>query len=128
MPFKRVKETEFTNPVISIYAITDHHVERTAIIKASHATVDETTGKKYIKAGLCVSDGTTIDGRKNLTPIATGTEDFDAVIVNDCEVPYGVDEVNVSVALHGFLASYALTAADGSAATKSKNPMLLVIR
>lgn len=125
MPNIRVSNTNYSNNMRSIVAIPDHYVALTAQIPASAAkTVD---GKKYILAGTCVTNATTLDGRKTGLTVAQSGEQFDGVIFTDQEVYEGETNVTVTVLVHGFVKYGALQKVD-SAVPTSKNSMILVMK
>lgn len=125
MPNIRVSSTNYSNNMRSIVAIPDHYVALTAQIPASAAkTVD---GKKYILAGTCVTNATTLDGRKTGLTVAQASEQFDGVIFSDQEVFEGETNVTVTVLVHGFV-KYGALQKVGSAVPTSKNPMILVMK
>ena len=125
MPNVRVSGTSYNNRMRSIVAIPDHYVALSAQIPASAAqTVD---GKKYILAGTCVKNATTLTGRKDGLQVAAVGEQFDGVIFTDQEVYEGETSVTVTVLVHGFVKYGALQKVGGTVLT-SKNPMILVMK
>ena len=101
MPNVRVSGTSYTNNMRSIVAIPDHYVALPAQIPATAAkTID---GKKYILAGTCVKNATTLTGRKDGLQVAVVGEQFDGVIFTDQEVYEGETSVTVTVLVHGFV-------------------------
>ena len=125
MPNVRVSGTSFTNNMRSIVAIPDHYVALSAQIPATAAkTIDD---KKYILAGTCVKNATTLTGRKDGLQVAAVGEQFDGVIFTDQEVYEGETSVTVTVLVHGFVKYGALQKVGGTVLT-SKNPMILVMK
>ena len=125
MPKVRVSGTSYTNNMRSIVAIPDHYVALSAQIPATAAkTID---GKKYILAGTPVTNAITLEGRKTGLTVATGTEQFDGIILSDQEVYEGETNVTVTVLVHGFVKYGAIQKVDSKVPT-SKNPMILVMK
>lgn len=125
MPNVRVSGTSYNNYMRSIVAIPDHYVALSAQIPASAATTVD--GKKYILAGTCVTNATTLTGRKDGLQVAAAGEQFDGVIFTDQEVYKGETSVTVTVLVHGFVKYGALQKVGGTVLT-SKNPMILVMK
>ena len=125
MPNVRVSGTSYNNHMRSIVAIPDHYVALSAQIPASAATTVD--GKKYILAGTCVTNATTLTGRKDGLQVAAVGDQFDGVIFTDQEVYEGETSVTVTVLVHGFVKYGALQKVGGTVLT-SKNPMILVMK
>lgn len=125
MPNIRTRTTKYGNPMKNVTAIPDHYVALPAQIPATAAK--ERDGKKYILAGTCVKNATTLEGRSTgLEVVGTG-EQFDGVIFTDQEVYEGETNVTVTVLVHGFVKYAALEKVEG-AVPESKNPMILVMK
>lgn len=125
MPNVRVKKTDFNQTTRSIVAIPDHYVALAAQIPATAAT--QVGNKKYILAGTCVKNATTLDGRKTGLEVVSTGEQFDGVIFADQEVFEGEEKVTVTVLVHGFV-KYAALQKVGDAVPESKNAMILVVK
>ena len=125
MPNVRVSGTSYNNRMRSIVAIPDHYVALPAQIPVSAATTVD--GKKYILAGTCVKNATTLTGRKDGLQVAAIGEQFDGVIFTDQEIYEGETSVTVTVLVHGFVKYGALQKVEGTVLT-SKNPMILVMK
>ena len=125
MPNVRVKKTDFNQTTRSVVAIPDHYVALSAQIPATAAT--DVGGKKYILAGTCVKNATTLDGRKTGLEVVQTGEQFDGVIFADQRVYDGEDKVTVTVLVHGFVKYAALQKVAG-AVPENKNPMILVVK
>ena len=125
MPNVRVSGTSYTNNMRNIVAIPDHYVALSAQIPASAATTVD--GKKYILAGTCVTNATTLEGRKTGLTVATGSDQFDGLIFADQEVFEGETSITVTVLVHGFV-KYGAIQKVASQVPTSKNPMILVIK
>ena len=98
MPNVRVKKTDFNQTTRSIVAIPDHYVALAAQIPATAAT--QVGNKKYILAGTCVKNATTLEGRKTGLEVVSTGEQFDGVIFADQEVFEGEEKVTVTVLVH----------------------------
>lgn len=125
MPNVRVKKTDFNQTTRSIVAIPDHYVALAAQIPATAAT--QVGNKKYILAGTCVKNATTLEGRKTGLEVVSTGEQFDGVIFADQEVFEGEEKVTVTVLVHGFV-KYAALQKVGAAVPESKNAMILVVK
>lgn len=125
MPNVRVKKTDFNQTTRSIVAIPDHYVALAAQIPATAAT--QVGNKKYILAGTCVKNATTLEGRKTGLEVVSTGEQFDGVIFADQEVFEGEEKVTVTVLVHGFV-KYAALQKVGDAVPESKNAMILVVK
>lgn len=125
MPNVRVKKTDFNQTTRSVVAIPDHYVALSAQIPATAAT--DVGGKKYILAGTCVKNATTLEGRKTGLEVVSAGEQFDGVIFADQRVYDGEEKVTVTVLVHGFVKYAALQKVSG-AVPESKNAMILVMK
>lgn len=125
MPNVRVKKTDFNQTTRSVVAIPDHYVALSAQIPATAAT--DVGGKKYILAGTCVKNATTLDGRKTGLEVVQTGEQFDGVIFADQRVYDGEDKVTVTVLVHGFVKYAALQKVAGTV-PETKNSMILVVK
>ena len=125
MPNVRVKKTDFNQTTRSIVAIPDHYVALAAQIPATAAT--QVGNKKYILAGTCVKNATTLEGRKTGLEVVSTGDQFDGVIFADQEVFEGEEKVTVTVLVHGFV-KYAALRKVGDAVPESKNAMILVVK
>jgi hypothetical protein len=125
MPNVRVNKTDFNQTTRSIVAIPDHYVALAAQIPASAATV--VGGKKYILAGTCVKNATSLEGRKTGLQVVAQGEQFDGVIFADQRVYEGEENVTVTVLVHGFVKYAALQKVENTV-PESKNAMILVVK
>ena len=125
MPNVRVKNTDLNQTTRSIVAIPDHYVALAAQIPATAAT--QVGDKKYILAGTCVKNATTLEGRKTGLQVVAQGEQFDGVIFADQQVYDGEENVTVTVLVHGFVKYAALRKVENTV-PESKNAMILVVK